>query len=97
MTSFSFTTEQIKSAPPEVGRWFENQIVVLRRELAERRPQAAHAPELAACTAGEAEAIFELIQNDFAATGDRRNVGGAVHRSLARSVPGAQPERRWRT
>ena len=68
MTSFSFTAEQIKSAPPEVRRWFENQIVLLLRELSEQRPQPAHAPELAACTADEAEAIFELIRADFAAT-----------------------------
>ena len=68
MTSFSFTAEQIKSAPPEVRRWFENQIVLLVRELTEQRPEPAHAPELTACTAEEAEVLFELLRADFAAT-----------------------------
>ena len=58
MTSFSFTPEQIKSAPPEVRRWFENEIATLLRELAGQRPQPAHSPELAACTTEETEALF---------------------------------------
>ena len=68
MTSFSFTAEQIKSAPPEVRRWFENQILLLLRELTEQRPEPPHAPELTACTTEEAEALFELLRADFAAT-----------------------------
>jgi hypothetical protein len=67
VTSFSFTAEQIKSAPPEVRRWFEREIAATFRELATQRPEPRHAPELAACAPEEAFGVFEAIRNDFAA------------------------------
>lgn len=67
MTSFSFTAEQIKSAPAEVRRWFEKEITAEFRELAAPHPEPTHAPELAACTAEEALAVFDAIRDDFAA------------------------------
>jgi hypothetical protein len=66
MISFGFTMDQIRSAPPEVRRWFETEIVGALREAAGPRPEPAHSPELAACTPEEALGVFELIQNDFA-------------------------------
>jgi len=66
MTNFVFTADQIKSAPPEVRRWFESEIVGALREMAGQRPEPAHSAALAACTPEEALAVFELIQRDFA-------------------------------
>jgi hypothetical protein len=66
MISFAFTTDRIRSAPPEVRRWLEAEILGALREAAGPRPEPAHAPELAACTPQEALALFEAIRNDFA-------------------------------
>ena len=66
MISFAFTADQIRSAPPEVQRWFETEIIGALRNAAGTRPEPAHSPELAPCTADEALALFELVQNDFA-------------------------------
>ena len=66
MISFAFTVDQIRSAPPEVRRWFEAEIVGALREAASPRPEPAHSPELAACTPEEALGVFELVQSDFA-------------------------------
>jgi hypothetical protein len=65
--SFAFTADQIRSAPPEVRRWFEAEIVGALSHAASPRPEPAHSPELAACTPEQALALFELIQADFAA------------------------------
>lgn len=67
MTSFSFTVEQIKSAPPEVRHWIENEIASAFRSLMTAAPAPQHAPELAACTPQEALRVFELVRHDFAA------------------------------
>lgn len=67
MTSFTFTAEQIRSAPGEVRRWFENEIATAFA-LAGQQPPPAHAAELAACTPQEALRVFELIKEDFGAT-----------------------------
>lgn len=66
MISFAFTLDQIRSAPPEVRRWFETEIAGALRAAASPRPESAHASELAACTPEEALALFELVQSDFA-------------------------------
>ena len=67
MISFAVTVDQIRSAPPEVRRWLEAEIVGALREAASSRPEPAHSPELAACSPDEALALFDLVQNDFAA------------------------------
>ena len=66
MISFAFTADQIRSAPLEVRRWVEAEIVSALHAAASPRPEPAHSPELAACTPEEALALFELIRNDFA-------------------------------
>ncbi len=67
MTSFTFTAEQIRSAPPEVRLWFETEIAAAFRALAVTPPAPEHPAELAACTPAEALRVFELIKDDFAA------------------------------
>ena len=52
MTSFTFSAEQVKSAPPEVRHWIENEIV---KALAlpshiPQESQKAHENALAACS-----------------------------------------------
>jgi hypothetical protein len=66
VTSFTFTLEQIKSAPPEVRLWIE-QIAAAIRSLALTTPAPAHTLEVAACTPEEALRLFEMIRHDFAA------------------------------
>jgi hypothetical protein len=68
MISFTLTVEQIRSAPPEVRRWIEQEIAVAFRALAVAAPVPVQSPELAACTPEEALRVFELIRHDFAAT-----------------------------
>ncbi len=67
VTSFTFTAEQIRSAPPEVRLWVENEIAAAFRGLAATPPAPEHSAELAACTPAEALRVFELIKDDFAA------------------------------
>ncbi len=67
MISFVFTVDQIRSAPPEVRRWCEAEIIGALRHMESPQPEPAHGPELAACTPPEALALFELVQSDFAA------------------------------
>ena len=66
MISFAFTADQIRSAPLEVRRWFEAEIIGALRAAAGPRPEPAHSPQLAVCTPDEALALFDLVQNDFA-------------------------------
>jgi hypothetical protein len=68
MTGFTFTAEQIRSAPPEVRLWVENEIANAFRALANQSPAPEHSAELAACTSEEALQVFELIRGDFATT-----------------------------
>jgi hypothetical protein len=67
MTSFTFSVDQIKSAPPEVRRWIEREVTaslaVLNRT--EHDPSQLHTAALAACTPQEAAEIFELIKGNF--------------------------------
>lgn len=68
MASFTFSLDELKSAPPEVRQWL---IARVEKELlaAVGAPPAppAHDAELAACTPDEAARLFDLIRNDFAA------------------------------
>ena len=55
MTGFTFSEEQIRSAPPAVRQWVETEIVAALHALAEapRQPAPVHSAELAACTPDE--------------------------------------------
>jgi hypothetical protein len=64
--SFAFTVDQIRSAPPEIRRWFEAEIVGALRAAASPRPEPAHASQLADCSPEETLALFDLVQSDFA-------------------------------
>jgi hypothetical protein len=67
MTSFTFTVEQLRAAPPEVRRWIEREIAGALAALdgAERDPSQVHAPALAACEPEEALQLFDLIKGNF--------------------------------
>jgi hypothetical protein len=70
MTSFTFSVEQLRSAPPEVRRWFAGEIGRSLGGIEGPHPEPHHAEpmRLAACTAAEALQMFELIGNDAIAT-----------------------------
>jgi hypothetical protein len=83
MTSFTFTLDQLRSAPPEVRRWVESEIAAAlgslpRPEHGYSRP---HEAELAACTPEEALKVFELIKGNFLLS--------QVFFELARETPSA--------
>jgi hypothetical protein len=80
MTSFTFSLDQLRSAPPEVRRWFESEIGAALAGL-NRPPHDAepHRGELAACTPEEAAKLFALIKDNFPLT--------QVFFELARDVP----------
>jgi hypothetical protein len=67
MTGFTFSLEQIRSAPPEVRRWIEREMAAALAQIAgpTRDPSPTHAASLTACTPDEAAQLFELIKGDF--------------------------------
>ena len=67
MTSFTFSLDQLRSAPPEVRRWLENEIAAALSGLTrlEHGPSEPHSAELAACAPEEALKVFELIKGNF--------------------------------
>jgi hypothetical protein len=67
MTSFTFSIEQVRSAPPEVRRWVEHEIMAALAALnkSEHDPSQIHAAALAACMPQEAAQLFEMIKNSF--------------------------------
>jgi len=67
MTSFTFSVEQLKAAPPEVRRWVEHEIGAALGTLSrfDHDPSQVHSSALAACTPQEALQIFELIKDNF--------------------------------
>jgi hypothetical protein len=66
MTGFTFSLEQLRSAPPEVRRWAEREIAASLALIAGQHPAApVHAPALAACMPDEAAQLFEFIKGDF--------------------------------
>lgn len=97
MTSFTFSLEQVHSAPPEVRRWIENEIAAALGSLtrSEHGPSEPHSVELAACTPEEALKIFELIKGNFLLSQVFFELArdAATHRRLG-AVP--YPEH-WRT
>jgi hypothetical protein len=67
MTSFTFSLEQLKAAPPEVRRWIEHEISAALGVLGrlDQGPSHAHDASLAACTPEEALQMFEAIKDNF--------------------------------
>ena len=67
MTSFTFSIEQVRSAPPEVRRWIEREIAAALAALskAEHDPSQVHAAAVAACMPEEVVQLFELIKGNF--------------------------------
>jgi len=81
MTSFTFSAEQVKSAPPEVRRWIENEVtkaLALQAHPA-HDPSKLQASALAACTIDEVAQLFNLISGNFLVT--------QVFFELARETP----------
>jgi hypothetical protein len=70
VTGFTFTIEDLKSAPVEVRRWLAGRIEGGLLTLMSAAPTSPPipAPSLAACTPREVVGIFELLKGDFAAT-----------------------------
>jgi hypothetical protein len=70
MTSFTFSADQVRSAPAEVRRWMENEIAktLSLRAHSEQDTSKMHAGALAACTADEVVQIFDLISGNFFVT-----------------------------
>jgi hypothetical protein len=81
MTSFTFSAEQVRSAPPEVRRWMENEIAKALGSQAhfEHEPSKMQAGELAECTVDEVAQLFSLISRNFLVT--------QVFFELARETP----------
>jgi hypothetical protein len=67
MTSFTFSIEQVRSAPPEVRRWIEREITAALAAVnrSEHDPSQVHAAALAACMPQEAAQLFEMIKGNF--------------------------------
>jgi hypothetical protein len=67
MTSFTFSIEQLRSAPPEVRRWIEREIGTSLAAISKSEHDASqvHAASLAACMPEEAMQLFELIKGNF--------------------------------
>ena len=82
MISFTFSLDQVKSAPPEVRRWIEREAAAALAALHRPEPDASHphAAALAACTREDAAEIHELISGNFLLS--------QVFFELAREVPG---------
>jgi hypothetical protein len=82
MISFTFSLDQVKSAPPEVRRWIEREAAVWLASLSRPEPDTSHpqAAALAACTVQEAAEVYELIKSNFLLS--------QVFFELAREMPG---------
>jgi hypothetical protein len=67
MTSFTFSLEQLRAAPPEVRRWVEHEIGAALGALGrlDRDQSQVHNDALAACTPEEALQMFESIKDNF--------------------------------
>lgn len=70
MTSFIFTAEQLRIAPPEVRRWAVQEIaqVLAAAEQPGHDPSQVRAAALAACTEEEALHVFTMIRTNFVLT-----------------------------
>src|SRR5262249_34231874 len=67
MTSFTFSAEQMRSAPPEVRRWIEREVTAALAAMGKpgHDPSQVHAGALAACVPQEAAQLYELIKGNF--------------------------------
>jgi len=67
MMSFSFSIDQVRSAPPEVRRWIEREVTaaVALLQGVEHDPSHLHEASMAACTPQEAAEVYELIRGNF--------------------------------
>jgi hypothetical protein len=67
MTSFTFSLEQLRAAPPEVRRWVEHEIGAALGVLGrlDRDQSQVHSASLAACAPDEALQMFEAIKDNF--------------------------------
>jgi hypothetical protein len=67
MTSFTFSIDQVRSAPPEVRRWIEREVMATIATLnkSEHDASQVHAAALAACMPQEAAQLFEMIKDNF--------------------------------
>jgi len=67
MTSFTFSLEQLKAAPPEVRRWVEHEIGAALGALSrfDHDPAQVHSTALGACTPEEALQVFAAIKDNF--------------------------------
>ena len=83
MTSFTFSLEQVRSAPPEVRRWIEREVSAALSALnrLEHDPSQVRAA-LAACLPEEALQTFEMIKDNFLIS--------QVFFELAREMPGSR-------
>ena len=81
MISFTFSVEQVKSAPPEVRRWMENEIAkaLAFQTHSPHDPSKMQANELAICPLDELIQLFNLISSNFVVT--------QVFFELARETP----------
>lgn len=70
MTSFTFTAEQLRLAPPEVRRWAVQEIAqaLAAAERPSHDPSQVRAAALAACTEEEALHVFTMIRTNFVLT-----------------------------
>jgi hypothetical protein len=65
MIGITLTTDQIRSAPPEVRRWIEHQVLSSLGLAAEAAPQAAlpvQSAHLVACTVDDAAKVLAQIE-----------------------------------
>jgi hypothetical protein len=83
MISFTFSLEQVKSAPPEVRRWIEREATAALAALNRPEPDLSHphSAALAACTVQEAAEVYELVKSNFLLS--------QVFFELARELPGS--------
>ncbi|WOJ90689.1 hypothetical protein RZS28_05195 [Methylocapsa polymorpha] len=67
MTGFTFSAEQVKSAPPEVRRWIESEIskALGVSAAAPANPSKMEESALAICAADEIAELFKLISGNF--------------------------------
>ena len=75
MTAFTFSVDQLRSAPPEVRHWLAGEIAralgsveAARPDMPNGEPRHPEPAALTACTAADALQIFELIGGDAVAT-----------------------------
>lgn len=65
MTSFTFSAEQVRSAPPEVRRWIEGEVVRALRGTLDEDSSKVRANELKPVSFEEVVRVFNLIANHF--------------------------------